>query len=48
MSSKHRKSFFALSLAAAIVFASASAQEAKKSKPEPLLIQEQGSFAIGG
>jgi hypothetical protein len=48
MSSKHRKSFFALSLAAAIVFASARAQEAKKGKPEPLMIQEQGSFAVGG
>jgi len=48
MSSKHRKSFFALSLTAAVVFASASAQEGKKRKPEPLTIQEQGSFAAGG
>jgi hypothetical protein len=48
MSSKYRNCFFALSLTAAIVFASASAQEAKKSKPKPLIIEEQGSFAVGG
>jgi hypothetical protein len=41
--SKHRKFFFALSFSAAIVIASASAQEARKSKPEPLMIQEQGA-----
>jgi hypothetical protein len=48
MSSNHRKSLFALSLMAAIVFTSARAQETNKSKPEPLMIQEQGSFAVGG
>jgi hypothetical protein len=35
-------------LIAASLFASASAQETSKSKPEPLTIQEQGSFAVGG
>jgi hypothetical protein len=48
MSRKHRKSFIALSLMAIFVFASAGAQETHKSKPEPLIIQEQGSFAVGG
>jgi hypothetical protein len=33
---------------AIFVFASAGAQETHKSKPEPLIIQEQGSFALGG
>lgn len=46
MSSKHR--VFALSLTAAIVLTSASAQANKNSKPAPLMIQEQGSFAVGG
>src|SRR5947207_3244675 len=48
MSRKHRKSFIALCLMTAISFTSASAQETQKSKPEPLFIQEQGSFAVGG
>ena len=48
MSRKHGKSFIALWLMAAILFTSASAQDTKKSKPEPLMIQEQGSFAVGG
>jgi pimeloyl-ACP methyl ester carboxylesterase len=48
MSRKHSRTFFALSWTAAIVFASASAQESPKSNPEPLMIQEQGSFAVGG
>jgi pimeloyl-ACP methyl ester carboxylesterase len=48
MSSKQRKSFIALGLGAAILLSSASAQETKKTKPEPLMIQEQGSFAVGG
>jgi pimeloyl-ACP methyl ester carboxylesterase len=48
MSSKHRKPFFALWLIAGIVLTSASAQETNKSKPEPLMIEEQGSFAVGG
>jgi hypothetical protein len=48
MKIKHRKSLIALWLIAAILFISASAQETKKRKPEPLMIQEQGSFAVGG
>ena len=48
MSSNHRKSVLALSFAAAIVFTSAKAQEGNKSKPGPLIIEEQGSFAVGG
>jgi hypothetical protein len=34
--------------AAVGIFTSASAQDANKSKFEPLTIQEQGSFAVGG
>ena len=45
---QNRKSFIALWLIAACFFTSGTAQEAKKSKPEPLMIQEQGSFAVGG
>jgi hypothetical protein len=48
MNSKQRKSYLALGLIAAILLTSASAQETKKSTQEPLVIQEQGSFAIGG
>lgn len=48
MSRKHWKYFIALWLMAAILFTSASAQDIKNSKPEPLMIQEQGSFAVGG
>ena len=48
MNRKHRKFFIALWLIAATLFTSASAQETNKSKPEPLVIQEQGSFAVGG
>lgn len=48
MSRKHRKFFLALWLIAAILLTSASAQETNKSKPEPLVIEEQGSFAVGG
>lgn len=48
MSRKHWKSFIALWLMAAILFSSASAQDTKKIKPEPLMIQDQGSFAVGG
>lgn len=48
MSMKHRKSFIALSLLATILVNSASAQEKKKNKQEPLVIREQGSFAVGG
>ena len=35
-------------LIAATLLPSASAQVARKGKPEPLMIQEQGSFAVGG
>jgi pimeloyl-ACP methyl ester carboxylesterase len=48
MSSNYRKSLLALSFIAAVVFTSARAQEGNKSKPEPLIIEEQGSFAVGG
>src|SRR5262245_15683531 len=48
MNRKHRKSFIALWLVAAILFTSANAQETKKSKAEPLQIKEQGSLAVGG
>jgi hypothetical protein len=48
MTSNYRKSLLALSFIAAIVFTSAPAQESKRSKPEPLMIEEQGSFAVGG
>ena len=47
MSSKHRTSFIALCVIATILFTSANAQETE-SKPEPLMVQEQGSFAVGG
>ena len=40
--------FTALWLLAAALLTSANAQVAKKGKPEPLMIQEQGSFAVGG
>ncbi len=48
MSRKHRQFFIAFWLIAATLLISASAQESKKRKPEPLMIQEQGSFAVGG
>lgn len=38
----------ALGLITVALVASVSAQVAKKSKPEPLVIQDQGSFAVGG
>jgi hypothetical protein len=47
-SSKRRKFFISLWLIPALLLASASAQQATNSKPEPLMIQEQGSVAIGG
>lgn len=40
--------FTALWLFAAALLTSASAQAAGNSNPEPLMIQEQGSFAAGG
>jgi hypothetical protein len=48
VSSKYRKSYITLWFVAAILFTSTNAQETKKSKPAPLTIQEQGSFAVGG
>ena len=45
---KHRKSFIALWLIAVCRFTSAGAQDANKGKREPLIIQEQGGFAVGG
>src|SRR5437660_1048812 len=48
VSRNHRVSFIALWLIAACFFTSTTAQEAKESKPELLVIQEQGSFAVGG
>src|SRR5205823_14401845 len=45
---KHRKSFIALWLIAVCRFTSAVAQDANKGKREPLIIQEQGGFAVGG
>ncbi len=47
MSRKYRKLFGALLLAAAFI-TSANAQDARKNSPGPLVIQEQGSFAVGG
>ena len=46
MSRMHRKFFITLWLLAAALLTSASAQETRK--PEPLVIREQGSFAVGG
>ena len=43
-----RRPFIALWLSAAVLLAGASAQQAVKGKPEPLMIEEQGSFAVGG
>lgn len=48
MNTRHRESFIIVCLVAATLFSSATAQETKKRKQEPLAIQEQGSFAIGG
>jgi len=46
---KHRGSSFALALiGGAIVVIAASGQEARKTRVEPLVIQEQGSFTVGG
>jgi len=43
-----KRQFVTLCLFATALPGSANAQVARKSKPEPLMIQEQGSFAAGG
>jgi pimeloyl-ACP methyl ester carboxylesterase len=48
MSTKRRKSFNAALLVAAGMIASACATTSRKDMPEPLIVQEQGSFAAGG
>ena len=48
MNSSHRKALFALSWTAIIVFAAAKAPDAGRGRLGPLLIQDQGSFAVGG
>jgi pimeloyl-ACP methyl ester carboxylesterase len=45
---KYRKLVIALWLIAVSLFTGAGAQQANKTKPEPLMIQEQASFAVGG
>src|SRR4051794_32973550 len=45
---KYRESSFALGLIASTLVIAANAQEASKTRVEPLMIQEQGSFAVGG
>jgi hypothetical protein len=48
MTTKHRKSLNAFLLIAAGVIASACATTTGTDKTGPLIIQEQGSFAVGG
>ncbi len=48
MSTKHRKLFNALLLIAAGIVASACATTSRNDKPEPLIVKQQGSFAVGG
>jgi hypothetical protein len=48
MSNKHPKFFIALWLSAAIVLTSAGAKQSQRNEPGPLMIEEQGSFAVGG
>ena len=48
MSTKHRKLFNALVLIAAGIVASACTTVAGNDRSEPLMIKEQGSFAVGG
>ncbi len=48
MRTKHRKLFNALLLIAAGIVASACTAISRNDKPVPLIIQEQGSFAVGG
>jgi pimeloyl-ACP methyl ester carboxylesterase len=44
----YRKSLLVLALVAVTLVPSARAQQTQKGKAEPLIIQEQGSFAVGG
>ena len=48
MRPKHRRASVALLLASVAMLASACAMVGGNSKPAPLVIQEQGSFAVGG
>src|ERR1044072_3856061 len=48
MAGKHRKLASAFLLVAAGIVGSPSAMAAEARKPAPLVIQEQGSFAVGG
>ncbi len=48
MSMKHRKFIIKLLLMPFSILASASAIAAVNGKPAPLIIQEQGSFSVGG
>src|SRR6266536_815069 len=45
---RHHKPILAVSLIAAAFLTAATAHQVKNGKPEPLVIQEQGSFAVGG
>jgi hypothetical protein len=48
MNTRHRQLFSALSLISAVIITSACAIATGNNKPEPLIIREQGSFAVGG
>lgn len=48
MRRNHWSSIIGLCLMAVFFLASAGAQDSNKSKPRPLMIQEQGSFSVGG
>jgi len=48
MRPKPQRPFIALLLVSAAIAASACAKTARNGKPEPLVVQEQGSFAVGG
>jgi pimeloyl-ACP methyl ester carboxylesterase len=48
MTTEHRKLFTALLLLFASIIASTCAIDGENNKPAPLIIQEQGSFAVGG
>src|SRR6266545_8133885 len=43
-----QRPFIALLLVSTAIAASACATTARNGKPEPLVVQEQGSFAVGG